>query len=155
MKTIKRYQGQLRDNIEAYESEARARQQVVEQVGITERKASALAGEMDESRALLDAAERSKRQLDIDLGDARNSINEMQNINSKAMAAKRALEGSLHTSQAEIDSLLLAAKNSEEKSKRAMVDAARLADELRAEQDHANTELRNKKALESQMAEME
>ena len=150
-----RCQGQLRDTIEAYESEARARQQVVEQVGITERKASALAGEMDESRALLDAAERSKRQLDIDLGDARNSINEMQNINSKEMAAKRALEGSLHTSQAEIDSLLLAAKNSEEKSKRAMVDAARLADELRAEQDHSNTELRNKKALESQLAEME
>merc|ERR1712045_1095309 len=58
LKTIKRYQGQLRDTIEAYESEARARQQV----GITERKASALAGEMDESRALLDAAERSKRQ---------------------------------------------------------------------------------------------
>merc|ERR1740123_1231528 len=155
LKTIKRYQGQLRDTIEAFESEARARQQVVEQVGITERKASALAGEMDESRALLDAAERSKRQRDIDLGDSRNSINEMQNINSKEMAAKRALEGSLHTSQAEIDSLLLAAKNSEEKSKRAMVDAARLADELRAEQDHANTELRNKKALESQLAEME
>merc|ERR1719419_1001251 len=59
LKTIKRYQGQLRDTIQAYESEARSRQQVVEQVGITERKASALAGEMDESRALLDAAERS------------------------------------------------------------------------------------------------
>ena len=155
LKTIKRYQGQLRDTIEAYESEARMRQQVVEQVGITERKAAALAGEMDESRALLDAAERSKRQLDVDLGDVRGHINEMQNINSKEMAAKRALEGSLHTAQAEIDSLLQAAKNSEEKSKRAMVDAARLADELRAEQDHCNTELRNKKSLESQMTEME
>merc|ERR1712110_1161661 len=32
MKAIKRYQGQLRDTIEAYESEARARQQVVEQL---------------------------------------------------------------------------------------------------------------------------
>ena len=155
LKTIKRYQGQLRDTITAYESEARARQQVVEQVGITERKASALAGEMDESRALLDAAERSKRQLDVDLSDSRNQINEMQNINSKEMAAKRALEGALHTCQAEIDSLLQAAKNSEEKSKRALVDAARLADELRAEQDHSNTELRNRKSLESQMTEME
>merc|ERR1712235_15710 len=56
LKTIKRYQGQLRDTIQAYESEARSRQQVVEQVGITERKAAALAGEMDESRALLDAS---------------------------------------------------------------------------------------------------
>merc|ERR1719391_821714 len=154
LKTIKRYQGQLRDTIQAYESEARSRQQVVEQVGITERKASALAGEMDESRALLDAAERSRRQLDVDLSDVRNQVNEMQKINSKEMASKRSLEGALHTSQAEIDSLLQAAKASEEKSKRAMVDAARLADELRAEQDHCNNELRQKKGLESQMNEM-
>merc|ERR1719391_652244 len=154
LKTIKRYQGQLRDTIQAYESEARSRQQVVEQVGLTERKASALAGEMDESRALLDAAERSRRQLDVDLGDVRNQVNEMQKINSKEMASKRSLEGALHTSQAEIDSLLQAAKASEEKSKRAMVDAARLADELRAEQDHCNNELRQKKGLESQMNEM-
>jgi len=143
------------ETIQGYEAEARARQQVAEQVGITERKAGALAGEMEESRALLDSAERSRRQLDTDLGDVRNSINEMQNINSKEMAVKRSLEGSLHTAQAEIDSLLLAAKNSEEKSKRALVDAARLADELRAEQDHTNTEFRAKKSLESQLAEME
>merc|ERR1711936_1200238 len=83
MKALKRYQGQLRDTIQAFEAEARAKQQVTEQVGIVERKATALAGEMDESRALLDAAERSKRQLDIDLGDVRNQINEMQTINSK------------------------------------------------------------------------
>merc|ERR1719420_492165 len=35
-----------------------------------------------------------------------------------------------------------------------MVDAARLADELRAEQDHTNSESRAKRSLESQMAEM-
>ena len=155
LKTVKRYQGQLRETIQAFESEARQRQRVAEQVGITERKAAALAGEMEENRALLDGAERSKRQLDTDLGDVRNSISEMQSINSKEMAAKRSLEGSLHTAQAEVDSLLLAAKTSEEKSKRAMVDAARLADELRAEQDHTNNELRAKKSLESQMVEME
>ena len=155
LKTVKRYQGQLRETIQAFESEARQRQRVAEQVGITERKAAALAGEMEESRALLDGAERSKRQLDSDLSDARHSNTEMQTINSKEMAAKRSLEGSLHTAQAEVDSLLLAAKNSEEKSKRAMVDAARLADELRAEQDHTNNELRAKKSLESQMGEME
>merc|ERR1719233_1456042 len=91
MKAIKRYQGQLRDTIQAYEAESRARQQVTEQVGISERKATALAGEMEESRALLDAAERSKRQLDVELGDARSSINEMQTINSREMAAKRGL----------------------------------------------------------------
>ena len=155
MKAIKRYQGQLRDTIQAFEAESRARQQVAEQVGISERKSGSLAGEMDESRALLDSAERSKRQLDIDLGDARSSINEMQSINSKEMAAKRGIEGALHTCQAELDSLLQSAKQAEEKSKHAMVDAARLADELRAEQDHTNNESRAKRALESQLGEME
>ena len=155
MKAIQRYQGQLRDTIQAFEAESRVRQQVTEQVGISDRKATALAGEMEESRALLDAAERSKRQLDVELEDARSSINEMQSINSREMAAKRGLEGALHTCQAELDALLQAAKNSEEKSKHAMVDAARLADELRAEQDHTNSESRAKRSLESQMGEME
>jgi len=155
MKSIKRYQGQLRDCIQAYEDEARLKQQVAEQVGIVERKATALAGEMEESRSLLDSAERAKKQIEIELGDARNSMNEMQAINSKEMSMKRAMEGNLHTLQAEIDSLLQAAKNSEEKAKRAMVDAARLADELRAEQDHSAAEERTKRALESQMGELE
>merc|ERR1719244_1382349 len=61
----------------------------------------------------------------------------------------------IHTLQAEIDDMLSQAKNSEEKSKRAMVDAARLADELRAEQDHSNAETRGKRALDSQLGELE
>merc|ERR1712149_144105 len=138
-KAIKRYQGQLRETIQGYEEQARGRQEVMEAVGIAERKAGALSGEVEESRALLDSAERSKRALDAELSDARTAVNEMQVINTKAMHDKRGLESMIHTIQAEIDDALAQAKNSEEKSKRAMVDAARLADELRSEQDHANT----------------
>merc|ERR1712198_457569 len=60
LKAIKRYQTQLRETIQAYEDEARQRQQ------ISERKAAALSGEVEESRALLDSAERAKRQLDME-----------------------------------------------------------------------------------------
>merc|ERR1712242_356723 len=45
--------------------------------------------------------------------------------------------------------MLSQAKNSEEKAKKAMVDAARLADELRSEQEHA------RRALDSQITELE
>merc|ERR1712048_95669 len=62
--------------------------------------------------------------------------------------------GVIHTLQAEIDDALTQAKNSEEKSKRAMVDAARLADELRSEQDHVNAEGRAKRAYDSQLGEL-
>merc|ERR1712183_91936 len=154
-KAVKRYQGPLRDTIQSYEDETRSRQQITEAVGIAERKANALYGEVEESRALLDSADRAKRQTDADLADARNAINEMQVINSKAMHDKRNVESMIHTLQAEIDDMLGQAKNSEEKSKRAMVDAARLADELRAEQDHATAEGRGKRSLDTQLAELE
>ena len=45
-KTIKRYQGNLRDTIQSYEDESRLRQQIMESVGISERKANALSGEV-------------------------------------------------------------------------------------------------------------
>jgi len=155
LKAIKRYQGQLRETIQAYEEEARARAQVAEQVGIADRKSAALSGEVEESRALLDGTDRAIRQLGGELADARNNVNEMTAINAKEMSAKRAIEGSIHTAQAELDGLLMAAKNAEEKSKRAMIDAARLADELRAEQDHATANQAGKNALSSQLSELE
>merc|ERR1711988_434753 len=152
---IKRYQGQLRETISGFEEQARGRQEVMEAVGIAERKAGALSGEVEESRALLDSAERSKRGLDAELSDARTAVNEMQVINTKAMHDKRGLESVIHTLQAEIDDALQGAKNSEDKSKRAMVDAARLADELRAEQDHVQAESRAKRSLDAQLGELE
>merc|ERR1712227_563261 len=79
----------------------------------------------------------------------------MNSINSRAGSDKRRVEGSLHTMQAEIDDLLHQAKNSEEKAKKAMVDAARLADELRSEQDHTTTLTQGKRALETQLGELE
>merc|ERR1712099_93948 len=61
----------------------------------------------------------------------------------------------IHTMHAEIDDMLHQAKNSEEKAKKAMVDAARLADELRAEQEHSSSQEKAKRALESQITELE
>ena len=131
-KSIKRYQGQMRESECALTEESRVRQEMAEKASLADRRANALAGEMEEARSLLDSAERGKRQTEAELGDARGAVNEMGAINSRAGADKRRVEGSLHTMQAEIDDLLHQAKNSEEKAKKAMVDAARLADELRS-----------------------
>merc|ERR1712029_64214 len=100
----------------------------------------------EEARSLLDSAERGKRQTEAELGEARNAVNEMSSINSRASGEKRSIEGAVHTLQA---------KNSEEKAKKAMVDAARLADELRSEQDHTGTLSKTKRSLETQLGELE
>ena len=148
-------QGQCRESEFAYEEASRVRQEMAEQASLAERRANALQGEMEEARALLDSAERGKRHTEDELSESRNAVNEMTTVNGRANAEKRRLEGSVHTMQAEIDDMLHQAKSSEEKAKKAMVDAARLADELRAEQDHVNTQAKAKQALESQMGELE
>merc|ERR1711920_479594 len=95
------------------------------------------------------------RQTEAELSESRGAVNEMTSINSRAASDKRAVESAVHTMHAEIDDMLQQAKNSEEKAKKAMVDAARLADELRAEQEHANGQEKSKRALEAQIAELE
>merc|ERR1719383_525230 len=155
LKSIKRYQGQVREAECGYEEEQRQRQEVVEKVNLAERRANALAGEMEEARSLLDSSERGKRQTEAELAESRNAVNEMTLINNKAASDKRSLEASVHTMHAEIDDMLQQAKNYEEKAKKAMVDAARLSDELRTEQDHTNTLSKAKRALETQLQELE
>ncbi|ROT68722.1 myosin heavy chain type 2 [Penaeus vannamei] len=49
---------------------------------------------------------------------------------------------------ADLEEMLSEAKNSEEKAKKAMLDAARLADELRSEQEHASNQEKMRKGLE-------
>merc|ERR1719403_304830 len=155
IKSIKRYQTQLRETIQAYEDEARSRAQISEQVGISERKSAALSGEVEESKALLDGANRAIMQLQNDIADSRGAVNNMQTINGRDMTSKRQLESSIHTLQAEVDGMLVAAKNAEEKAKKAMVDAARLADELRAEQEHVSTLGTGKNSLSNALGELE
>merc|ERR1711974_397793 len=67
----------------------------------------------------------------------------------------RSCESAVHSMHAEIDDMLQQAKNAEEKAKKAMVDAARLADELRSEQDHSGTQEKAKRTLEAQIVELE
>merc|ERR1712061_32307 len=90
-----------------------------------------------------------------ELAEARSAVNDMTTINSKAASEKRHLESAIHTMHAEIDDMLRGAKGSEDKAKKAMVDAARLADELRAEQDHCAVQEKAKRALTSQLSELE
>merc|ERR1711997_821203 len=154
-KSIKRFQAQLREVEGLYEEESRQRREIAEKAGLADRRAGALQGELEEARALLDSADRGKKQADMELCEARGSVNDMTTINSKAASDKRRLESAVHTIHAEIDETLAQAKASEEKAKRAMVDAARLADELRAEQDHSSAQGKAKRALETQIAEVE
>merc|ERR1712153_39631 len=65
------------------------------------------------------------------------------------------LESEMGTLNADCDEMAGEASLSEEKAQRAMIDAARLADELRSEQDMAQTLEREKKLLEAQVKDIQ
>ncbi|XP_071547357.1 myosin heavy chain, muscle-like isoform X43 [Panulirus ornatus] len=154
-KHIKKLQGEMKDLQTRVEEEQRLASEYREQYGIAERRANALHGELEESRTLLEQSDRGRRQAEADLAEASDHLNELTAQNGSLTMAKRKLEGELQTLHADLDEMLNEAKNSEEKAKKAMVDAARLADELRAEQEHAQTQEKMRKALEVSVKELQ
>ena len=48
--------------------------QVADKAGLADRRANALLGELEESRSLLDSAERGKKQAEMELHDTRVKI---------------------------------------------------------------------------------
>merc|ERR1712130_49795 len=75
--------------------------------------------------------------------------------NQAIQGAKMKLDSELHTLNADLDEMASEASLSEEKAQKAMIDAARLADELRAEQEAAQGLESQRKLLEAQSKDMQ
>merc|ERR1712110_622744 len=85
-----------------------------------------------------------------ELADTNETLADLTNVNQSITASKRKLEGELGQLNADLDEMTNEARLSEDKAARAMVDAARLADELRCEQELAMNLEKDKKLLEAQ-----
>merc|ERR1711962_262428 len=116
--TIKKYQNQVRDAQVKVDEEARMKGVAQDAKVNADRKAGAMQNALEEARTMLEQAD-------------------LTNQNQAIAGAKRKLENELSTLNADMDEMCNEAKMSEEKAARAMIDAARLADELRSEQDMA------------------
>merc|ERR1719225_1909022 len=95
-------------------------------------------------------ADRKRRAAEQELADTNETLADLPNVNQSISASKRKLEGELGQLNADLDEMTNEAKMSEDKAARAMVDAARLADELRCEQELAMNLEKDKKLLEAQ-----
>jgi len=154
-KQIKKIQNEIKDLQDRAMEEQHMASEYREQFGVAERRANALHGELEESRTLLEQSDRGRRQAEADLADIHEQLQSLANQNNSLSIAKRKLESEIQTMHADLDDMLNEAKNSEEKAKKAMVDAARLADELRGEQEHSQGVESAKKGLESTVKDLQ
>merc|ERR1712135_188951 len=151
MGVIKRYHGQIRDGQGKLEDEQRARETVRDQLIANERRANSMQNALEEARTLLEQADRARRITEQELSDTNEQLSELTVQNQSIAGAKRKLESELQTLHGDLDEMSSEASISDEKAKKSMIDAARLAEELRQEQDIAQVFERDRKLLEVQL----
>merc|ERR1719281_1337116 len=148
--TIKKYQLQVRDAQVKVDDESQSKSAAADAKVSADRKAAAMQNTLEESRALLETADRQRRAAEQELADTNENLADLSNVNQSIAAARRKLESEFNQLQGDLDEMTNEARLSEEKAARAMVDAARLADELRCEQELAIALEKDKKLREAQ-----
>merc|ERR1719219_1460489 len=153
-KAIKKYQQQIRDAQAKLEDESRGKAIGHDHLVAADRKAHAMQNALEESRSLLEIADRNRRMTEQELSDANEALSDATVQNQSVAAAKRKLEAEMQTLNADLDEMTAEAKLCEDKAAKSMVDAARLAEELRGEQDVAQQMEKARKILEAQSKDM-
>ncbi|KAI6228188.1 Myosin head [Aphelenchoides besseyi] len=154
-KTIKRTQDQIRELQMQVDENQRNCDDMREQYLNAEKRLTILQSERDELVVQADSLERARRQAETEATDFREQANDLNAQCSSLNGLKRKLEGELQALHADLDETLNEYKASEERSKKAMADASRLAEELRQEQEHSLHNERLRKGLEMQIKEMQ
>merc|ERR1739838_639816 len=154
-KAIKTYQIQIRDAAQKLAEEQRAKELARDGLVAAERKAHSMQNALEEARTLLEQADRNRRSTEAELADVNEALSDTTVSNQAIAAAKRKLESEMATLHADMDEMSAEARLCDDKANKAMVDAARLADELRAEQEEALNLERNRTLHEAQVKDMQ
>merc|ERR1719373_241599 len=154
-KTIKKYHEQIRSAQAKLEDEQRAKDVARDNLIAADRRAHSAQNALEEARTLLEQADRARRLIEQELSDTNEQLSDLTCQNQAIAGAKRKLESEMQTLHGDLDEMGSEAALSDDKAKKAMVDAARLADELRNEQDMAQGFERDRKLLECQVKDMQ
>merc|ERR1712121_97854 len=132
-RTIKKYHESIRQSQAKLEDEQRAKYIARDALIAADRKAHSMQNALEEAKTLLEQADRARRQAEQELADTNEQLSDLTCQNQAITGAKRKLESEMQTLHGEMDEMASEASMADAKAKNAMVDAARLADELRQE----------------------
>merc|ERR1712088_839126 len=130
--TIKKYQGQIREAQQMLELEQQHRDKAREQL-----------------------IQRQRRTAEQELSDVMEQVADSTLQNQALQSSKRKLDSEMQTMHADLEEMLTESTIAEDKAKKSMIDAARLADELRAEQELAQHAERARRSLDHQVKDMQ
>ncbi|KAK2522707.1 adult skeletal muscle myosin heavy chain [Columba livia] len=133
----------------------RTQEDLKEQVAMVERRANLLQAEIEELRAALEQTERSRKLAEQELMDASERVQLLHTQNTSLINTKKKLETDITQIQSEMEDTIQEARNAEEKAKKAITDAAMMAEELKKEQDTSAHLERMKKNLDQTVKDLQ
>ncbi|XP_076140273.1 myosin heavy chain, fast skeletal muscle-like [Alosa pseudoharengus] len=147
-KQLRNVQGQLKDAQLHLDDAVRGQEDMKEQVAMVERRNGLMVAEIEELRVALEQTERGRKVAEQELVDASERVGLLHSQNTSLINTKKKLEADLVQIQGEVDDIVQEARNAEDKAKKAITDAAMMAEELKKEQDTSSHLERMKKNLE-------
>ncbi|XP_053816716.1 myosin-1B-like isoform X1 [Vidua chalybeata] len=154
-KNLRNTQAVLKDTQIHLDDALRTQEDLKEQVAMVERRANLLQAEIEELRAALEQTERSRKLAEQELLDASERVQLLHTQNTSLINTKKKLETDISQIQSEMEDTIQEARNAEEKAKKAITDAAMMAEELKKEQDTSAHLERMKKNLDQTVKDLQ
>uniref|UniRef100_A0A8C6YMD3 Uncharacterized protein n=1 Tax=Naja naja TaxID=35670 RepID=A0A8C6YMD3_NAJNA len=155
LKNLRNTQGLLKDTQIHLDDALRSQEDLKEQVAMIERRANLMQAEIEELRAALEQTERARKVAEQELLDASERVQLLHTQNTSLINTKKKLETDISQIQTEMEESIQEARNAEEKAKKAITDAAMMAEELKKEQDTSAHLERMKKNLDQSVKDLQ
>ncbi|XP_040210392.1 myosin-6 isoform X2 [Rana temporaria] len=146
--TLKDTQIQLDDTL-------RVNDDLKENIAIVERRNMLLQAELEELRSLVEQTERGRKLAEQELIETSERVQLLHSQNTSLINQKKKMESDLSQLQTEVEESVQECRNAEEKAKKAITDAAMMAEELKKEQDTSAHLERMKKNMEQTIKDLQ
>ncbi|NXS55656.1 MYH7 protein, partial [Brachypteracias leptosomus] len=154
-KQVKTLQGLLKDTQLQLDDMVRVNEDLKENIAIVERRNNLLQAELEELRAVVEQTERARKLAEQELIEASERVQLLHSQNTSLINQKKKMEGDISQLQSEVEEAVQECRNAEEKAKKAITDAAMMAEELKKEQDTSAHLERMKKNMEQTIKDLQ
>ncbi|XP_071392093.1 myosin-7-like [Centroberyx affinis] len=154
-KQLKGLHTHLKDSQLQLDDSLRANDDLKENIAIVERRNNLLQAELDELRSMVEQTERGRKLAEQELLDVSERVQLLHSQNTSLLNQKKKLEGDTSQLQNEVEEAVQECRNAEDKAKKAITDAAMMAEELKKEQDTSAHLERMKKNMEQTIKDLQ
>ncbi|KAG5846915.1 hypothetical protein ANANG_G00120030 [Anguilla anguilla] len=154
-KQLKAVQSYLKDTQLQLDDVSHASDDLKENITLVERRNNLLQAELEELRAMLEQTDRGRKLAEQELTDATERMQLLHSQNTSLINQKKKHETDIMQLQNEVEETVQESRNAEEKAKKAITDAAMMAEELKKEQDTSAHLERMKKNMEQTIKDLQ